>query len=105
MERIDAELVRQSANLICKDFSLDTFLDKSDYESLLIELTKAVTHFLDKDLNSLLNILYRIDINETEVRNILTTAPPEEMAKRLAEKILQREIQKVRTRQQYHGHF
>lgn len=101
MERIDAELIRQSANLISEDFDLKTFIDVSDYESLLNALAKAVKNYLDSDLNGLLNTLYRIDINESDVRGILTTAPPEKMAKLLAEKILQRELQKVHTRRKY----
>ncbi|MDA0196488.1 MAG: hypothetical protein O2887_15605 [Bacteroidetes bacterium] len=101
MERIDAELVRQCANLIYEDFDLKTFIDEEDYDSVLNALTKAIKNYLDSDLNNLLNILYRIDINESEVKKILTTAPPEEMAKQLAEKILRRELQKVLTRQKY----
>lgn len=101
MERIDAELIRQSANLISENFDLKTFIDVSDYESLLNALAKAVKNYLDSDLNGLLNTLYRIDINESDVRGILTTAPPEKMEKLLAEKILQRELQKVHTRRKY----
>lgn len=102
MEKIDTDLIRQSAELVCKDFDLTAFPD-IDYESLLKELTKVVRRYLDDDLNGLLNILYRIDINENEVRNILTTAPPEEMASLLADKILQRELQKAQTRRKHHS--
>ena len=94
-------MIRQSANLISENFDLKTFIDVSDYESLLNALAKAVKNYLDSDLNGLLNTLYRIDINESDVRGILTTAPPEKMEKLLAEKILQRELQKVHTRRKY----
>jgi len=100
MKGAGANLIRQSADLIRKDFNLAQ-LSITNHESLLAEVSKIVSHYLDMDLNGLLNILYRIDISESEVKNILSSAPPEEMASLLANKILQRELLKVQTRLRY----
>lgn len=97
-----SEVIQQSALLIIKDFDLEPFKDNSlSKEGLLKTLTEVVQHFLDKDLNRLLNILYRIDISEIEVKCILSTAAPDEMSRLLATKILQRELKKAETRIRY----
>ena len=96
------ELNEQCALLISKDFGLEPIESSTlTTDVLLNTLTKIVQRFLDKDLNQLLNILYRIDISESDVKVILTTAAPDEMSNLLAKKILERELKKAETRLRY----
>ena len=74
---------------------------ENDFDRLLVWLTKQVNHLLDHDLNRLLNALYRIDIPEHQTKKILQDSKQGEMARNLALAIIDREKQKVLTRQKY----
>ena len=72
-----------------------------DYESLKKRVLPVIRQMLDNDFNSLLNLLYRIDVNEDKLKKILTFGNPENIAGDITDLILHREIQKVKTRKQY----
>ncbi len=78
-------------------------LDDMSLEALENKLTSIVKYLLDKDMNRLLHSLYRIDVNEGLVKNILTEEPPENLGRRIAQEIIKRELQKVETRARYSG--
>ncbi|MEO9871897.1 hypothetical protein [Ekhidna sp.] len=98
-------LVEQSYHLIRKDLGLEEEMEFGKEENaadrLLTFLTKQINHLLDHDLNKLLNALYRIDIPENKVKDLLHGSKQGEIAKNLAQAIINREKQKVMTRQQY----
>ncbi|ELR70392.1 hypothetical protein C900_03746 [Fulvivirga imtechensis AK7] len=105
---MSASDVKQAVHLIQKDLSLDhESLPESvaSTDDLKNALVPVINYLLNKDLNRLLNALYRIDISEKKVKEVLTIAHPENMAPQLAELIVQREMQKVITRNKYRGHF
>ena len=96
------ELIQISASLIDKDFGLEPTDDNDLTENeLLKRIQEVVQHLLDKDFNRLLNILYRIDIQEQDVKQILSTTAPDDMSHALSKKILEREYQKAETRLRY----
>ena len=70
-------------------------------ETLKAWLEKAVQELLDRDLEKLLRICYRIDLPEAKVNHILSFSVPDQMAPQFAELIIQRELQKVYFRQKY----
>ena len=78
----EVTLLRHSYQLIRKDFGLE---ESWDFE----------------DLNRLLNALYRIDIPENRVKDLLQHSKQGEIARNVAKAIIEREKQKVITRQQY----
>ncbi|UII32982.1 hypothetical protein LVD17_03960 [Fulvivirga ulvae] len=96
--------VLQTVSLIKKDLSLDhdalpgSIASIDDLKELLIPV---INYLLDRDMTRLLNALYRIDISENKVRQVLTVENPNDIAPRLAELIVQRELQKVITRRKY----
>lgn len=49
----------------------------------------------------LLSILYRVDVAERRVRYVFETAPHNEIAMRLADLLIERQLQKERTRRAY----
>ncbi len=68
----NSEIIKQSAFLISNDFGLELFDHTRLTEKTLLEsLMKVIQHFLDNDLNQLLNILYRIDISKIDVKKNL----------------------------------
>ncbi|MAE83869.1 MAG: hypothetical protein CMB80_14105 [Flammeovirgaceae bacterium] len=100
----DDKIASVSLELIQKDFGLtnDFEFAGNQYEEELIEyLIRVVQYLLDHDFEKLLNVMYRIDLPENRVKNVLTTSDPENLSRSLSELILDRERQKAKTRIQY----
>ena len=98
-------IVQQSYQLIKKDLGLEDQFEfenqETDGDRLIKHLTEQINYLLDRDLNRLLNALYRIDIPENKVKELLHSSRQGEIAKNVAIAILEREKQKIITRQQY----
>tara|TARA_R110000868_G_scaffold204524_1_gene452617 strand:+ start:631 stop:948 length:318 start_codon:yes stop_codon:yes gene_type:complete len=96
--------VSLSIQLISNHFSIpdsELALEESTFETLEKKLASIVSYLLDKDMNRLLNSLYRIDLDESVFKKILTEEPPENLSRRIAGEIIKRELQKVKTREKY----
>lgn len=70
------------------------------------ELKKALTNFLNtlitEDFNKLISILYRIDVSQEKATAALSTKPnTESTGSVLAELIITRQLQKIKTRRKY----
>ena len=97
-------LVNTSLDLIRKDFGLkESFTLKTvDYrEEILKELEHIVQYLLDNDFEKLLNTMYRIDLPEIKVKKVLSTENPENLSRVVSVMILDRELEKARTRIEY----
>ncbi|MFY0655082.1 MAG: hypothetical protein JXQ96_23850 [Cyclobacteriaceae bacterium] len=98
--------VTKSIELISSHFSIpqeELALSNNNFQSLEDKLTTVVSYLLDKDMNRLLNSLYRIDLNEQVFKKILVEETPENISRRLAREIIKRELEKVKTRAKYSG--
>ncbi len=97
--------VNESIQLIQKDLGLEENIviedSKEPFERLEVWLEKQIRKQLDTQFSILLNALYRIDIPEQRVKEILELSAPDEVALNLARAIIDRERQKVITRRQY----
>jgi hypothetical protein len=81
-------------------------LDMPDIQGLSMEefkqlLAQRIAQLLDRDLNMLMHLLYRIDVHEGDAKRILMLSPPAEIAQDLAELIIQKLLQKLEYRRQY----
>ncbi len=101
----EVTIVKESYQLIQKDLGLkDQFEfkdDERDVNRLLDYLTNQINYLLDHDLNYLLNALYRIDISEERIKDLIQNSVQGKMAVNIAQVIYEREKQKVITRRQY----
>lgn len=73
-----------------------------DQQQLLESLTERIAYMLDHDFEFLMQIFYRLDLNEQKVSAALTgggDAP----AAGLATLVIERELQKIETRKRYSG--
>lgn len=70
-------------------------------ETLQQRLTELVVHLLLHEMERLLQLLYRVDVNEKEVKAAFGQHDPERIAPRLAELIIDRELKKAETRIRY----
>ncbi len=65
-------------------------------------LTKKITELLDTNYEKLINILYRIDINENKLNELFGSKNREDIPPRLADLIVERQLQKIKFRNMYH---
>jgi len=69
------------------------------------ELTKAlasiINTLLNQDMQRLLNAFYKIDLDESIFKEILSKLPPDRIALTLAKEVIKREMQKIVFRKKY----
>jgi len=75
--------------------------DSSTMEEFRVYLTKKLAYLLDNYYNTLINILYRIDVNEEKLTELFAGKNKEFIPAALADLIIQRSLQKVKFRQKY----
>lgn len=100
----DSKLIEISYQLIQKDFQIEAESNEvaiHSFERLKNHVTQIVSYLLDKDMSRLLIVLYRIDVGEELVKNILATSHPDLLASNLAEAIISRERKKAEYRLKY----
>jgi len=73
---------------------------KASYDEIRSALSDRINNLIIHDLNKLVAILYRIDINEKLLRTKLETEGKDAGAV-LAEMIIERQIQKFQTKQEF----
>jgi hypothetical protein len=90
----------QALALANKDFNLEIpeteVASTKEFQHLLSQL---IRHLLDHDFERLLNGLYRIDVSEDKVKQAMASA--DNVAEAIALLIIEREMQKVVTREKY----
>lgn len=94
-------LPEETFALVTKDLPLPELSAGFSEERALEALTKAVSQLMDRDLERLLQICYRIDLAENTLKQILHEAPPERVAADLAQALWARQKQKVLLRRKY----
>lgn len=95
------------ARLVNKD--LDTISEKMEiipvgdlqYDELKSKLTLVIGHLLENNFEKLCQAMYRLDVSEKRFHEVLSGNPNEVAAAMMADLVIEREIQKVRTRQLY----
>lgn len=73
---------------------------KQAYLWLRDTLAQAITRLIDRDMNQLMQILYRVDVAESHVQQAFQ-APFREIPHLLAERILARQLQKILYQRQH----
>ena len=81
-----------------KLFQTDDLQPIQNLQELQNKVAKAVLYLLQKDLGRLLNILYRIDVEEQKVKQAMLASSEAEVADQIAHLIIKRELQKAQTR-------
>ncbi|MDT8392712.1 MAG: hypothetical protein RQ761_02635 [Bacteroidales bacterium] len=97
-------------NLIINDLQLDesealTYIsDTPDLNFFHQKLTQLIRHLLDHDMYRLLNAMYRLDVSEAKFSKAMHSPDRDEAARSIASLVLEREMQKVKTRLHYKKH-
>lgn len=64
-------------------------------------LTDRINEMLQNDFSRLVALLYRIDVNEDRLRELLKVQPGRDAAVIITRLILERQLQKINSRQRY----
>ena len=70
-------------------------------QELIENLSKIIGYLLDRDLEKLMNILYRIDVSEQKVKEIFAHEEPGNLSMAIAELIVERQKQKIYYRNKF----
>lgn len=82
--------------------SLDLQLAESlSYEELQKRLATEINHLINHEFEKLIFYLYRIDVHEDRMRTLLENNNGENAASLIADLIIQRQLQKIKSRQQF----
>lgn len=97
-------------DLLTKDLQLgdeETLVsgeEKPDLNTLHKNLSILVAYLLENDMHRLLNAMYRLDVSESKFHQAMQSDSKGEAAFRIAGLIMDREMQKVKTRLHYKKH-
>ena len=75
--------------------------DNENYHDILQKLIPIINHLLDKDMHLLMQILYRVDVNEEKFKNAMAFSDPKELGEKVCKLIIERQLQKIETRKRY----
>lgn len=100
------QIIHTGSTIIRKDFQLDTTelqLSPTDLtaETLKRKLQPIIAYLLEKDYQRLLNTLYRIDVDESKFKEIITTAAVDKMPGLITDLVIERELKKAEFRLKY----
>lgn len=67
-------------------------------EELKQKLALHINHLINHDFQKLVSLLYRIDVNENKIRQLLKLKEGENAAGLIADLIIERQLQKIESR-------
>ena len=92
--------IKDVYSIISRNFEVETSGELT-IESLVKLLSVRIRELLDRNLEKLVSIMYRIDLNQSKVDKIFENVSKDEIAYQLSVLIIERQIEKVRTRRLY----
>ena len=98
------------SDLINKDLQLDaedalvSTEDMPDMNAFHTKLSILVAYLMENDMHRLLNAMYRLDVSEARFHEAMQRFSKEEAAIEITDLIIERELQKVKTRLHYKKH-
>ena len=96
-------LTQETYSIISKDFQLPEVKEEFSEEKAIEILSKAISQLMDRNLERLLQICYRVDLSENRLKQILYESEPDRVAFDLAKALWERQKQKVEIRRKYSG--
>ena len=85
---------------INKELAID-LPEKISLEELQIQLAIHINYLIQHHFEQLVSLLYRIDVSEAKIKLLLQQQPGEDAAKIITSLIIERQLQKIRTRQRF----
>jgi len=85
---------------IGKELAID-LPDNINMEDLTAAIAIEVNHLIDKNFQKLVGILYRMDVSEPKLKNLLANHPQADAGIIIAQLMIERQLQKIATRKQF----
>jgi hypothetical protein len=77
--------------------------DTISAKELKEKLVAHINHLINHDFEKLVFYLYRIDVNETKMKHLLDQREGENAAELIADLIIERQLQKIKSRKETRG--
>lgn len=74
--------------------------EKRSYSEMHAELAEHLNHLIKDNFDKLIAYLYRIDVNEQKLKSLLRQNPDEDAGNIMATLIIERQLEKIKTREQ-----
>ena len=75
--------------------------EQNSYVEIHTQLSAYINTLIKNDFDKLITYLYRIDVNEQKLKSLLQQKPDEDAGNIIATLIIERQQQKIATRQQF----
>jgi len=92
---------QDQSSLSSKIISAVNSLDQKTNVKMREELISLINELINEDFQSLIQLLYRIDVNEKKIRLYLEENSDKDAASVLADLIIERQLQKIESRKKY----
>ena len=83
-----------------KELSLE-FSENLSINEIQEKIAAHIKGLIQNNFNRLVNLLYRIDVNESRLQRLLRENPGEDAGKIIAGLIVERQLQKIKTRRDF----
>ena len=93
----DRQLLRE---YLSEEFTLN-FADQACLDELRAAFANHINNLLQDRLHEVVTLLYRIDVSESGLRNMLGKYPDQDAGSIIAGMIIERQMQKIETRRQF----
>ncbi|MCI0448675.1 MAG: hypothetical protein L0Y79_02675 [Chlorobi bacterium] len=94
------ENTKEVYSIISANFELQK-TDVLTLDEVKAMLASRINDLLDKNVERLLSIIYRIDVSQKKIDEIFKNESKDEIALQIAEAVIQRQLLKVQTRKLY----
>ena len=86
--------------LVNEEMAID-LPEKISFEEIREQLSQNINDLIVNDFQKLVSILYRIDISESKLKQLLKEENHEDAGRIITDMIIERQLQKIKTRQQF----
>jgi len=90
----------EPVNNACRHLGLATQTDTSLAKQLLVD---RVNQLILNDFEQLVSLLYRLDVSEAKIKELLQSYPQEDAALIIADLVIDREAEKIKSRREWRG--
>ena len=80
---------------------LEIVLNEKDHSFARQILSGRINEFINNDFQRLVSILYRMDVSETKLKQLLTDNPGADAGIIIADLMIARQAEKIKSREQY----
>ena len=74
---------------------------KIEWEEVRNQLASAIHLLINENFQRLISLLYRVDVSESRLKNLLKDHPDQDAGLIIADLIIERQLQKIKSRKEF----